>query len=429
MKKFILTALLFAPGAVLACPAGTKALAVQDGVQQCELKGTYLKSNLRLVAGFEYIINGGVFIGDDKKDSSTLVIEPGVVLRGLPAAFISVMRDSKIEAVGTKEKPIIFTSLKKTGRKRGEWGGLVLNGNAPINPCKAGTPVCEAISEGIKEREVKFGGNNPTDNSGKLQYVVVEYAGYPIAADNELNGITFNGVGSETVIEHIQVHMNSDDGIEFFGGTANAKYVVLTGNEDDSLDWDMGWTGKIQFLIVDQGNDKIDNGIEADNYKSPMNAEPRSNPTISNMTLIGSKNSTYGMLLRRGTGAHIANTIITGFGKACIDIDDAETFTNAARSENDILTATGLKVESTILNCAKPFEIEADDLFDTAAWFNSQDFNVVADPQLKNWMPSVSGPAFENATMLEDFFFEPTDYIGAFGTEDWSQGWIVKSLN
>lgn len=429
MKKLIFSAILFAHGAAFACPSGTKSLGAQDGVQQCELKGTYLNSTLRLVSGFEYIINGGVFIGDDKKDSSTLIIEPGVVLRGLPGAFISIARDSKIEAVGTKEKPVLFTSLKKKDRKRGEWGGLVLNGNAPINPCKAGTPVCEAISEGIKEKEVKFGGNNPTDNSGKLQYVIVEYAGYPIAADNELNGITFNGVGSETLIEHIQVHMNSDDGIEFFGGTANARYVVLTGNEDDSLDWDMGWTGKIQFIIIDQGTDKVDNGIEADNYKSPMDATPRSNPTISNMTIIGSKNSTYGMLLRRGTGAHIANTIVTGFGSACIDFDDAETFTNAARNENNVLVATGLKMESTILNCAKPFEVEADDVFSIADWFASQPFNVIADPKLKSWLPAAGSPALENATMLEDFFFEPTDFIGAFGSEDWSKGWIVRSSN
>lgn len=423
MKKIIFSVLILGCSATLACPSGTTALPKNSSVQQCELSGTYLSSTIRLRAGYEYVINGGVFIGGDKTDSSTLVIEPGVTVRGLPGAFISIMRDSKIEAVGSLEKPILFTSLKTTGRKRGEWGGLVLNGNAPINACKPGASVCEAISEGIKEREVKFGGNNPKDNSGTLKYVVVEYAGYPISQDNELNGITFNGVGSETVVENIQVHMNADDGIEFFGGTVNAKYVVLTANEDDSLDWDMGWTGKVQYLLIDQGSDKVDNGIEADNNKSPMNASPRSNPTISNMTMIGSKDSTYGMLLRRGTGAHIVNSIVTGFGKACIDIDDAETFTNASA------TTAGLKIESAIFNCAKPFESEAGDTFSTQDWFASQAFNAVVDPQLNGWVPNTAGPAFQNATVLDDYFFEPTDFVGAIGTDDWTLGWTVNTVN
>jgi hypothetical protein len=429
MKKLIFSALILAGSTGLACPNGTKALPKTSAIQQCELSGTYLSSTIRLRAGYEYVINGGVFFGEDNSEFSTLVIEPGVTLRGLPGSFISIMRGSKIEAVGTLEQPIRFTSIKESSRKRGEWGGLVINGNAPINACKAGAAVCEAISEGIKEREVKFGGNISNDNSGTLNYVVVEYAGYPIAQDNELNGITFNGVGSETVVEHIQVHMNSDDGIEFFGGTVNAKYVVLTANEDDSLDWDMGWTGKVQFLIIDQGNDKVDNGIEADNNKSPMNASPRSNPTISNMTMIGSKNSAYGLLLRRGTGAHIVNTVVSGFGKACVDIDDAETFNNGASKSGSDIVSTGLKFESTIFNCAKPFESENGDVYSTQDWLMADSSNAVLDPQLKGWLPSPNSPVFQNTKVLEDYFFEPTDFSGAFGSENWALGWTVNSVN
>lgn len=427
MKKLLLATMTLAASSAIACPNGLKEIVSQNTTKVCELNGTYLSSEIRLRAGFEYVINGGVFIGDDNSDSSTLIIEPGVTVRGLPGSFISIMRGSKIDAVGTASKPILFTSLKNADRKRGEWGGLVINGNAPINVCKAGSSVCEAISEGIKDREVKFGGNNPLDNSGKLKYVVVEYAGYPISQDNELNGITFNGVGSETEVEYIQVHMNSDDGIEFFGGTVNAKHVVLTQNEDDSLDWDMGWTGKVQFLIADQGLDKVDNGIEADNYKSPMNAVPRSNPTISNMTLIGSPQSAYGMLLRRGTGAYIANSIVTGFAKACVDIDDQETFNNAGENKNGVLVAKGLKMEHTMLNCGKTFEAEAGDVFATDAWFFSQAGNVVAEPQLAGWMPKSASAVLTSGQPMDDFFFEPVEYVGAFGADDWTKNWIVKS--
>ncbi len=238
--------------------------------------------------------------------------------------------------------------------------------------------------------------------------------------DNELNGITFNGVGSATVVENIQVHMNADDGIEFFGGTVNAKYVVLTENEDDSLDWDMGWTGKIQFLLADQGNDVVDSGIEADNLKSPMNASPRSNPTISNMTLIGSEQSGFGILLRRGTGAQIYNTIVTGFKKACFDIDDNETFVNASSPE-------GIVISHTIFNCAKPFNTKQDDLFSLQDWFVAQPQNRLENPKLKGWMPLTGSPALGGGMTPDDFFFEPVDFIGAFGTENWAREWTVSA--
>lgn len=420
MNKLVSTLLLsFVSTAALACPVGTESRASnQPGVQYCALKGTYLSTDLRLTSEYQYIIEEGVFIGGDNVQKSTLRIEPGTILRGTPGAFISIMRGSQIFATGTAAKPIVFTSTKLADRKRGEWGGLVISGNAPINKCGNAATVCEAISEGIKVKEVKFGGNQPDDNSGVLQYVRVEFAGYPISIDNELNGITFNAVGSQTTLENIQVHMNADDGIEFFGGTANAKNIVLTENEDDSLDWDMGWTGMIQFLVVDQGIDQVDNGIEADNLQSPMTATPRSNPVISHMTLIGSEKSSYGMLLRRGTGAQIFNTIITGFKKACIDIDDAETFRNAASG--------GMTFTNSIFNCTKTFEAETGDAFSTEVFIMNQPTNRIVNPQLQGWMPSATSPALRTGTTPEDFFFEPVDYIGAFGATDWTLNWISR---
>jgi hypothetical protein len=419
LKNTLLALALSLSSYAMACPNGTELKVVGD-MKLCALRGNYVSTELRLTADHQYLIEDGVFIGNDNDQKSTLRIEAGTTLRGGPASFIAVMRGSQIIAEGTAQKPITFTSLKSSERKRGEWGGLVINGNAPINRCRAGSTVCEAISEGIKVREVKFGGNQPQDSSGVLKFVRVEFAGYPIAPDNELNGITFNGVGSGTVVENIQVHMNSDDGVEFFGGTVNAKYVVLTENEDDSLDWDMGWQGKIQFLLVDQGVDAVDNGIEADNLQSPMNAMPRSRPTISNMTLIGSTKSGYGMLLRRGTGAELSNSIITGFTKGCVDIDDNETFVNAT-------TASGILMSQMILDCKKPFEAEAGDLFSTDTFLTAQPGVKVTSPRLFGWIPTAGSPALVGGVTPEDFFFEPVDFIGAFGSEDWSAGWIVKA--
>lgn len=400
------------------CPSGTTSRGMFEGKELCALSGKYLNSQLLLTNENRYLLEDGVFIGGDNKDSSTLRVQAGTTVHGNPGSFLVILRGSKIFAEGTAERPVVFTSLKLGARKRGEWGGLVLNGNAPINACRTGTPLCEAISEGIKVEPVKFGGNDPRDNSGVLRYVRVEFGGYPVSQDNELNGVTFNGVGAGTEVDFLQVNMNADDGVEFFGGTVNVKHLVLTNNEDDSLDWDFGYQGKIQFLIVQQANDSADNGIEGDNLKSPMNAQPRSNPIISNATFIGGKNSAYGFLFRRGTSALITNTIVTGFTKACLNIDDAETFNS------------GLRIESTIFDCQQNFVVEASDPYSASTWFETQAGNLQTSALLEGWAPGSASPAIGAGVTPDDLFFDFIDYIGAFAdsSDSWAQEWTSSVL-
>ncbi|HAA56899.1 MAG TPA: hypothetical protein DCE42_19185, partial [Myxococcales bacterium] len=252
----------------------------------CTLTGVITES-FKMTADKQWILSGGVFIGDDKAET-VLTIEAGTKIYGetatIPGTLI-IRRHSKIMAVGTKDAPIVFTSSKAAGsRARGDWGGVVINGLAKINPCDAGTSPCEALGEGAgKDGTGYYGGDKDDDNSGELKYVRVEFAGRTFGEKNELNGIAFQGVGSGTKISYIQVHMNKDDGVEFFGGTANFKYVLLTGIGDDNLDWTQGWRGKGQFLIAQQYDDAGDNGIEADNNDNSKDAAPRSKPMLSNL--------------------------------------------------------------------------------------------------------------------------------------------------
>jgi hypothetical protein len=407
-----LAAILFTSVA-LSCPSGTELL-VENNQNYCLLKGRYLESELNLTSDFIYRLDDeGVFIGGDNKANSIIRIQEGTKIVGEPKSFLAIMRGSKIFAEGSQLKPIVFTTINTSNRKRGEWGGIVISGNAPINACKAGTSLCEAVSEGIKVEQIKFGGNDPMDNSGILRYVRVEFPGYPIAQDNELNGITFNAVGAGTEVDFVQVMMSADDGIEVFGGTVNLKHIVLSGIDDDSLDWDFGWQGKVQYLLAVQADDSADNGIEADNFKSPMNAEPRSNPTFSNATFIGGKNSAYGLLLRRGTAGVFLNTIITGFKKACVDIDDAETFNH-----------NGIKIENSLIFCTTSAEVEDGDLWVTSSWLE-ENHNYLLDPQLSGYYPLATSPAIGTGVTPDDLFFEPVDYIGAFSSDsdNWESGW------
>ncbi len=246
----------------------------------CVLTGTYTES-MRLTADKNWLLRSGVLIGDDSADV-TLEIEPGTTVYGESASngLMIITRGAKIDAQGTASSPIVFTSDQAPGsRARGDWGGLVLNGRGWLNICDTypDTP-CEAKGEG---NTGMYGGDDDNDNSGILKYVVVEFGGTEISTDNEINGISVQGVGDGTVIDYVQIHNTLDDCIEFWGGTVNASHIVCTSPGDDGIDWDLGWRGKMQFAVVQQGLGTGNNGIEADNAPEAYNSEPLTHPTIS----------------------------------------------------------------------------------------------------------------------------------------------------
>jgi len=270
-----------------------------------------------------YTLAGGVHV----KDGATLTIEAGVEVISDPneaIAYLLVEQGGKIEAIGTATSPIVFTSGSTTPA-RGDWGGIIICGKAPINK---GTTATAEVGD------VLYGGADATDDSGILQYVRVEYTGNAINSEKEHNGFTFNGVGSGTSVSYLQAFMGGDDGYEFFGGTVNASYLVSTGSKDDCFDWTYGWTGSGSFWIAEQATDDGDRAIEADNQGGANGASPFSNPTLSNITLIGRGTSagTVGIKLREGTKGNISNVTIDGFADG-IQVEHDQTVTNASNGD------------------------------------------------------------------------------------------------
>ncbi len=273
-----------------------------------------------------YVLRGAVFV----EDGATLNIAAGTRVIGESGSVgtLIVRRGGRLNAIGTRTAPIVFTSDQPVGsRARGDWGGLILNGRAPVN-IEGGEGVGEADT-GV------YGGNQPNDNSGSLRYVRVEFAGVEFSPDNELNGIAFQGVGRGGSYEFIQVHMNRDDALEWFGGTADIKYAVTSNAADDSFDWTFGWSGRAQFVAVTLRGDDGDNGIEADNNEFNNNLLPRSNPQIYNITLCGDPDRNEGgespraANLRRGTAFTIRNFLITGFKTVGFQIETTNTATTS----------------------------------------------------------------------------------------------------
>ncbi|MBK6617582.1 MAG: hypothetical protein IPG31_04160 [Nitrosomonas sp.] len=384
----------------------------------CILSGT-ITSNATLTNNTEWILQGPVYVGGDKTQSATLTINPGTKIIGLDKAYLWIRRDSKIMAEGTPDNPIIMTGA--IGQDAGEWAGLVLAGNAPVNGCNAGVPVCEIPFEAVTT-EI-YGGNNPTDNSGVLKYVQILFAGDAVRQDEELNGLTLNGVGSGTVIDYVQVHAGLDDGVEVFGGTVQMKHLVLTSIRDDSLDWTNGWQGRAQFVLIKQAADSGDRGIEADNNEVDNSSAPRAQPILSNMTIIGRTGSAVeGVLLRRGTGANIWNSVITGGFVSCLKIDGPATFTNAGSPGS---LSGSLTIGHSFVNCTGNFGDGEGATFTTSDWFLSQSENQEGDPLLSGYLPASGSPLTLGGTAVPDAFFTPVNYIGAFrdADDDWTKEW------
>ncbi|MDF3124587.1 hypothetical protein [Rheinheimera sp. 1928-s] len=420
------------------CPSFATQVADLAGVTTpvCEITGA-ITSNTTLTADIAWALSGKVTVGNDNANSATLTIQPGTKVFGKSGAdYLVVARGSKIQAVGTATNPIIMTSVNdmlglSDEESTAEWGGLVLLGKAPTNKCdQANLANCQVEAEG---EAGPYGGDDPEDNSGALKYVQVRYAGFEVIPDNELNGITFAGVGSGTTVEYIQVHNNLDDGVEFFGGTVDAKYVVLTGNRDDSLDWADGWTGRMQHVLIrhNPNDTKANRAIEADNQSGNLTALPVSNPKISNMTIIGNnfdgEDDSEGILLRAGTAGELYNVVVTGpegMGE-CFDINSQESVNNA--------TSGAIIFRNSILDCAEPVKNAEDEagneILDTTAWFAEQPNNFIGDALLGGYVPAPNSPALANGYNVAnevDGWFDDVDYIGAFdGTTDWTKGWTV----
>jgi hypothetical protein len=283
-----------------------------------------ISTNTHWTCDNQYQLQGYVYV----TSGATLTIDPGVIIRGdkdSKGALI-IERGAKIKALGTATSPIVFTSNQPVGtRTYGDWGGVILCGYSPVN-WTAGQAQVEGGPRSF------YGGTDPHDNSGEMHYTRIEFAGIAFSPNNEVNGLTFCGVGDATQIDHIQVSYSGDDSYEWFGGTVNVKYLVAFRGWDDDFDQDCGWQGKGQFAagirdnVADVSGSK---GMECDSYQSgtatglTFDATKLTKPVWSNVTLVGATinpgsttidpNFVAGVHLRRGNATSLLNSIVAGW--------------------------------------------------------------------------------------------------------------------
>lgn len=237
-----------------------------------------------------YELNGFVFVNAGE----TLVIEPGTEIQarlggGADASALIVAAGGTIEAEGSADSPIVFTSVRdeqeELGRNdRGLWGGVILLGDAPTN--NGGQTQIEGVPDNTGSR-ILYGGDNEDHNVGIFKYVSIRHTGTQLGNGDEIQGLTLGAVGSGSTIEYVESYASDDDGFEWFGGTVNSKYLITAYETDDAFDIDQGFRGSNQFWFAVQGGSEAGRASEMDGAGSPESATPFAESIVSNATYFG----------------------------------------------------------------------------------------------------------------------------------------------
>jgi hypothetical protein len=382
----------------------------------------------------KYTLKGYVYVNN----RATLRFAAGSVIVSdtIQKGALIIEKNSRLYAEGTSTEPIVFTSGKAPGfRKPGDWGGIVLLGNAPTN--RSTTPIIEG---GINS---EYGGSVVADNSGILKYVRIEFAGIAADPNSEINGLTCGGVGNGTTLENIQVSYGNDDAYEFFGGTVNLKNVIAFATADDDFDFDFGYTGRLQFgislrdpLFVDGGD--AGNGIECDNDGTGTVASPRTRPQLSNFTFCGPNgadgtlsNHNFTTRWRRSTQFVLRNSILMGYQKAGFQLESDSTaqayldgrsrfrhnlvhaVVEPYKSGSSLVSAADMRTKAEGGDSCKTYTAATDIMLGNPFNLSAPDFT-----------PKAGSPALGAASFFGLAGFTPTTYVGALGTGDtWASGW------
>jgi len=369
--------------------------------------------------------------------SGTTTIEAGTEILGLPdpgeAGGFIVTQNGRVDARGTETDPIVFTSGLPV-RSPGDWGGVALLGKAKLsfggNACDGEAGECTDVVEGLEASETRglYGGADDTHDCGTMEYVRIEFAGFELTQDNELNSLTVAGCGSDTTLSYIQTHRGEDDGIEFFGGTANLDHAIVTGTGDDGIDWDQGYRGTITNFIVDHFAPRSGDprGMETDNNGGDFNSAPRSAPTVRYGTLIGSAGTDRGIVNREGTFGVQSGLVVVGFEAGGYDMRDTAWAQTGGWGE-------GLVVEQSCFFDNTPnYLVDDNDPNDAMdAFFDEPDElaaaglgNLEEDPELGDTSGSANGGT-------PNYSVSNPNCMGAFATEgadsgtDWTADWTA----
>ena len=460
--------------------------AVHNGVQgafdgrDCEYNLEFASRNVEITEdvtfaelpdGGVHVFDGALLIGEDcdtttacsiEENGPVMTVEPGATLAFTSGeAIIRVARGAKLNAIGTFDKPVTFTSANAftrfdvvgNGPRFADWGGIIVNGQGITNQCtdaQRDANTCNVASEGIVSY---YGGNDNADDSGSMKYAKIWYAGSGPRAGgdgDDLNSLTLNAVGSGSSYEFVHIHQGYDDGIEFFGGAANVKHVVFTDTQDDSMDIDAGWQGNAQFLFIKHGTVNVDGtdvfmgngGFEADGEKNSgpdYSQAPTSRPNIANVTVVTTdglstrdNDPSTAMKFDDNFQGQLYNFLLV---KDDVSTNDTRCILFTGDGELGV-TGGDLNFFNSAMACVAENEFTSSALFADGTsrqeWFDNGGVNarlggnasVFAADGFSTDMSSADITVTANdLSALGNSFFDTVDYIGAVSSTDTSSEW------
>lgn len=388
----------------------------------CDLEGVISESTT-LTTDYVYRLNGYVTVGDGADELAaytdasevTLTINEGVQFRSSGRGSLIISRGSMISANGTEDAPIVMASEDYNFEGQGEWGGLVVQGFAQNNQCVAEYDAGTICNTDDEAGTGFHGGEDDSDNSGNINYLIVAEGGFEVAPDSEVNGITLHSVGYGTDISNIAVLNNADDGIEFFGGAANVKNIVLVDNGDESIDWDDGYRGNIQYgYVLQNAEHESDHGIEADSLGKEGSVV--ANPAVANITFMSVNDAEDELMnLKKDTQGVIEKIYATGYAAdECAKLDgDA---TEVVIADSDLADCDGIT-----------FQKNDDDSVTTLAEITVNGKMIDKDTADKSVTPVTElseETTTQNADNNNNSFMEATDFIGAGDASEWA-AWVA----
>lgn len=279
-------------------PVTPPAPTVEENLGNGIMEGT-LEVDYTLSASMSYNLSGSFIVAD----GATLTIPAGtniVAEAGGTGVYLAVLMGGKIEINGTASSPVVMSSPNASP---GDWGGLTICGKA--------TTTAGANSEAEVGGFI-YGGNDDTDNSGTVSYLVIKGTGAQINEESQYNGVSCYALGSGTTMNNIAVINGSDDGIEFFGGTVSVTNIFLQNNEDDAIDWTEGWSGTVNNAYVEHTIEGFSTVIEGD--------KDNNNPKINNLTAVSTTGGTA-LQFKKESGMTITGLSLSGYSVS-IDMKD-----------------------------------------------------------------------------------------------------------
>ncbi len=276
-----------------------------DATQEYKITGVY-----SVEAGFTLTIPAGTKIVSEKGTDRYIVVQKG----------------AKIDIQGTAANPVLMTSESEAP---GDWGGLVIAGNATTT---------EGVDATAEVGGILYGGNDDTDDSGSINYLIINYAGAQINSESQYNGLTLYAVGSGTTLSNIALLNGTDDGVEFFGGTVSASNFYMENNEDDAIDWTEGWNGTLTDAYVLHSKAGFSTAVEADG----INGDPK----LVNLTAVSTVSGTA-LQFKKESGATITGLSLTGYTTS-IDMKDDGPLANIQIDGADADPASTYLADATV---------------------------------------------------------------------------------